>query len=52
MVALPGANQEILRFLWTPRTIISKEEKCVCGVGQDNTVLIILLKTKVTAGEW
>lgn len=53
MLALPGANQEILRFLWTPRTVISKEEKCVFVVwGKTTPSLLFLLKTKVTTVEW
>lgn len=53
MLVLPGENQEILRSLWTPKTAISKEEKCVFVVwGKTTQSLLFLLKTKVTAGEW
>lgn len=46
-------NQEILRFLWTSRTAIPKEEKRAFVVwGKTTLSLLFLLKTKVMAEEW
>lgn len=46
-------DQEILRFLRAPRTVISKLKKYVFVVwGKTTFSLLFLLKTKVTAGEW
>lgn len=50
MSALPGADQEILRFLWALRTVISKLKKYVFVVWGRTTFSLFLLKTKVTAG--
>lgn len=50
MLVLPGADQEILRFLWALRTIISKLKKYEFVVWGKITFSLFLLKTKVTAG--
>lgn len=53
MLVLPGANQEILRFLRAPRTAIPKEEKRAFVLwGKTMPSSLFLLRTKVTAGEW
>lgn len=49
MLALLGVGQEILRFLWALRTVISKLKKYVFVVW-GKTFSLFLLKTKVTAG--
>jgi hypothetical protein len=50
MLILPGVGQEILRFLWALRTVISKLKKYAFVVWGKTTFSLFLLKTKVTAG--
>lgn len=50
MLILPGVGQEILRFLWAPRTVISKLKKYAFMVWGKTTFSLFLLKTKVAAG--